>query len=87
LSAGPERPNTYTYDPENRLVTVEEAEEPLAAACDIALPFTTSSMGAWFAQTQEYNYDNDAAQSGDIADSQETWLETTGGEAGSHLVL
>jgi len=77
LSAGPERPDTYTYDPENRLLTVEEAEEPLAAACDIALPFTTSGTGAWFAQTQGYSYDNDAAQSGDIGDSQETWLETT----------
>ena len=70
--------NTYTYDPENRLITATKCTGPLAAACDIEeLTFTTGGDGQWFAQTTEYNYDGDAAQSGDIGDDEETWLETT----------
>jgi len=68
---------TYGYDPENRLTTAMRVGDSLSAACDIALPFTTSGTGAWFAQTAEYSCGNSAVQSGDIADSQETWLETT----------
>jgi len=49
----------------------------LAAACDIALAFTTSGAANWFSQTAESYYDNDAVQSGDIGDDQETVLEAT----------
>ncbi|NLH40411.1 MAG: hypothetical protein GX448_01120, partial [Planctomycetes bacterium] len=69
--------NMYAYDPENRLTTVRKVPEPLAAACDIALAFTTSGAANWFSQTAESYYDNDAVQSGDIGDDQETVLETT----------
>jgi RHS repeat-associated protein len=70
--------NTYAYDPENRLVTVTRCADPLAAACDNEdLAFTTGGDAEWFAQTTEYNYGGDAAQSGDIGDEEETWLETT----------
>ena len=31
----------------------------------------------WFGQTSTYYYDGDAAQSGDILDNDETWMETT----------
>ena len=69
--------NLYSYDPENRLTTVEKAPEPLAAACDIALAFTTTGDADWFSQTAESNYGGSALQSGAIGDGQETWLETT----------
>jgi RHS repeat-associated protein len=68
---------TYAYDPENRLTTVQKAPEPLAAACDIALAFTTSGAANWFSQTAESYNGNDAVQSGDISDNQETVLEAT----------
>jgi RHS repeat-associated protein len=71
--------NSYAYDPENRLVTVtKQVGDPLAVACDNeSLAFTTDGDASWFAQTAVYYYDNDAAQSGPIGDSQESWLETT----------
>jgi RHS repeat-associated protein len=68
---------TYAYDPENRLTTVQKVPEPLAAACDIALTFTTSGAANWFSQTTESYNGNDAVQSGDISDNQETVLEAT----------
>jgi len=67
----------FDYDPENRLTTVSNIDGQLSAACDIDLTFTTDSNAPWFLQTEEYYYDNDAVQSGDIDDSEETWLETT----------
>jgi len=69
--------NMYAFDPENRLTTVQKVPEPLAAACDIALTFTTSGAANWFSQTAESYYDNDAVRSGAIGNSQETILETT----------
>ena len=67
----------YGYDPENRLTTVTNIEGQLSAACDVDLTFTTDSNAPWFLQTEEYYYDGDAVQSGDIDDTEETWLETT----------
>jgi hypothetical protein len=63
---------------EDPLLTATKALDILAGACDnAALSFTTGGSAAWFARSTEYYYDNDAAQSGAIADGQETWLETT----------
>ncbi|UCD52921.1 MAG: hypothetical protein JSW27_09825 [Phycisphaerales bacterium] len=69
----------YAYDPENRLIAVSLAAaqgDPLAQALDTDLSFTTGGDASWYAQTSESYYDSDAAQSGAISDSQETWLET-----------
>jgi hypothetical protein len=41
------------------------------------LAFTCGGDAAWFAQSTEYNYSGDAAQSGAIDDDEETWLEAT----------
>jgi RHS repeat-associated protein len=49
----------------------------LSVACDIDLTFTTGGDADWFLQTEEYYYDNDAAQSGEIDDDESTWLQTT----------
>jgi RHS repeat-associated protein len=75
----------YTYDPENRLVKVINARgDELAAACDVPrLAFTTGGDAEWFAQTAEYDYDNDAAQSGAISADEETWMQTTVEGSGS----
>jgi hypothetical protein len=63
--------NTYSREPERHLLTVAKIPEPLAAACDnAALSFSTGGSAAWFAQSTEYYYDNDAAHSGAIADGQ-----------------
>ncbi len=69
--------NMYAFDPENRLTTVQKVPEPLAAACDIALAFTTSGAANWASQTSDYYYDGDAVRSGAIGNSQESVLETT----------
>ena len=50
---------------------------PLNEALDNSeLSFTTGGDALWFGQNFVYKIDGDAAQSGDIADSQETYLET-----------
>jgi RHS repeat-associated protein len=69
--------NAYSYNPENRLTTVERVPDPLSSACDIDLKFTCGGNAVWFNQSTDYYYGNDAAQSGDINDGQSTWLETT----------
>lgn len=66
----------YTYDAENRLILVRNVD-PLAAACDVDLAFTTYGDATWFAQSAEHYNDSDAAQSGAIGASEETWLQTT----------
>jgi hypothetical protein len=38
---------------------------------------TTGGDATWFGQAAVSYYGSDAAQSGDVADSQETWLQTT----------
>ncbi|MBP7053971.1 MAG: RHS repeat-associated core domain-containing protein [Phycisphaerae bacterium] len=66
-----------SYDPENRLTTVMNIDGPVSVAVDIDLTFTTDSNAPWFLQTEEYYYDGDAVQSGDIDDDESTWLQTT----------
>ena len=41
------------------------------------LSFTSSGDANWFWQTQTFYYDSDAAQSGDIGDSQQSCMQTT----------
>ena len=41
------------------------------------LSWSTGGDGGWFGQANTYYYDGDAAESGDISDNQNTWLETT----------
>jgi RHS repeat-associated protein len=69
--------NSYYYDAENRLIRVVKMPDPLSAACDTTMIFTTGGDAEWFSETSEYYYDTDAAQSGDIGDSQSSWMETT----------
>ncbi|WP_096206911.1 hypothetical protein [Candidatus Methanoperedens nitratireducens] len=42
-----------------------------------ALQWTTGGNAAWFGQTSVYYYGNDSAQSGNIGDNQNTWVQTT----------
>jgi hypothetical protein len=51
--------------------------DPLAEALDTDLSFTTGGSADWFKQTSTFRYDGDAAQSGDISDDQESWMQTT----------
>jgi len=70
----------YVYDAENRLIQVlggAGGSDPLASACDTTMTFTTGGDAEWFAQTTEYYYDSDAAQSGAIDANETTWMETT----------
>jgi hypothetical protein len=70
--------NMYTYNAENQLITATKVTGPLSPACDITLAFTTGGDANWFAQSTDANGpDNDAAESGDIADSQSLWIETS----------
>jgi hypothetical protein len=72
---------------ENRLIRVVRMPDPLSAACDTTMAFTTGGDAEWFSQTEVYHDDTDAAQSGDIGDSQpcygtlrrdeSSWMETT----------
>ena len=51
---------------------------PIADAIDNTnLSFTSSGDANWFGQTQTFYYDSDAAQSGDIDDSQQSCMQTT----------
>jgi RHS repeat-associated protein len=70
----------YSYDPENRLVQVKKSgqgPQALSNATDTTLVFTTGGSAPWFGETGYAYYDNDAAQSGDIGDGQQSWLQTT----------
>jgi len=55
----------------------------LAEALDTDLSFTTGGSADWFPQTTTSRYDGDAAQSGDIASNQESWMQTTVNGAGT----
>ncbi len=50
---------------------------PLSEALDTALSFTTGGSADWFSQTTTSRYDGDAARSGDISHSQDSWMQTT----------
>ena len=49
----------------------------LSEALDTALSFTTGGSEDWFAQTKTSYYGGDAAQSGDISESEDSWMQTT----------
>ena len=49
----------------------------LSDAMDTSLIFTTGGSADWFGQSTMFYYDGDAAQSGDISSSQESWMRTT----------
>ncbi len=51
--------------------------EPLSEALDTALSFTTGGSADWFSQTTMSRYGQDAAQSGDISNRQDSWMQTT----------
>ena len=50
--------------------------DSLSGALDTSLSFNTGGSADWFYQTAMSYYDGDAAQSGDISDYQESWMET-----------
>jgi hypothetical protein len=47
------------------------------AVDNTSLTWTTGGDADWFGQTSVYYYDGDAAQSGDIASGQSSWIQTT----------
>jgi parallel beta-helix repeat protein len=49
----------------------------LSEALDTYLSFTTGGSANWFGQSTTFYYDGDAAQSGDISNYQESWMQTT----------
>jgi hypothetical protein len=51
--------------------------DPLAEALDTSLSISTGGDADWFRQGTVSYYRSDAAQSGDIGDSQQSWMETT----------
>jgi hypothetical protein len=50
---------------------------PLSEALDTSLNFTTAGDADWFSQTAMAFFDGDAAQSGNILDSQDSLMQTT----------
>ena len=64
-------------------VTVGNDPGPPPSSCDLfealdtTLSFTTGGSADWFCQSNTFFYDGDAAQSGDILDTQESWMQTT----------
>ena len=50
---------------------------PLSKALDTTLDFKTGGAADWFSQTETAFNDGDAAQSGNIAESQESFIQTT----------
>jgi RHS repeat-associated protein len=58
---------TYSYDPENRLTKVTKDSPGQGVALDSFAAYTTGGDANWVA-------DSDFAHSGDIGDSQESWM-------------
>jgi len=62
----------------DKLEITEPAADAIAEAVDYAgLTFTLSGSADWYSQTTTTYYDGDAAQSGDISNSQSTTMQTT----------
>lgn len=60
------------------LNVVIRAVNTLGAAVDApALTWETGGDAAWFGQGTDFRFDNDAAQSGAVGDSQSAWMQTT----------
>jgi len=84
-SAGPPMLKDWTYEPtpywgdfvKRALEPVPYIPDPFPQALDTSLSFTTGGSADWFAQTTTSYYDGDAAQSGDISHSQDSWMQTT----------
>jgi hypothetical protein len=51
--------------------------ESLSDALDTTLDVDTGGDADWFNQNVTFYYDEDAAQSGDISNNQESWIQTT----------
>jgi len=49
----------------------------LSDALESSLSWSTGGDAEWFATTSDYYYDGDSARSGNISDSQSTWISTT----------
>ncbi len=49
----------------------------LSEALDTVLTLTTGGSADWFSQTTTYRHGADAAQSGDISNNQDSWMQTT----------
>ncbi|MHC4484656.1 MAG: LamG domain-containing protein [Planctomycetota bacterium] len=58
------------------VIDIEPGSYPLSEALDTALSFTTGGSADWFYQTTTSYYEADAAQSGDISEDQESWMQT-----------
>jgi len=59
------------------LISVTPSPDPLSEALDTSLSFTTGGSAGWFSQTKTSYHNGDAAQSGDISNNQESWMQTT----------
>jgi len=72
-------PNVLLATPSNAVLTIVDDDVlTLCEALDACqLTWTTGGDAAWFPQTTNTHDGVDAAQSGHIGDSQQTWLETT----------
>lgn len=64
----------YIWEP---CLEIPPSSRDLSEALDINLSFTTGGTADWFNQTTTFFYDGDAAESGDITDNQESWIQTT----------
>jgi hypothetical protein len=57
--------------------------DPLAKALDTSLNLTTGGAAEWLSQTDTVFFGGDAAQSGDVGDNEESFLQTTVDGAGT----
>jgi len=67
---------SYLYLDILREETCSIEDDSLSEALDTALSFTMGGSADWFGQTTTSYYSGDAAQSGDISDSQDSWMRT-----------
>jgi len=65
------------YAPKLQVTYVSDTVSPLSEALDTPLILTTGGSADWFAQTTTSYYGADAAQSGNISHSQDSWMQTT----------
>jgi hypothetical protein len=64
-------------DESDKAYKAEVPLDPLSEALDTSLGFTSGGDAGWFGQDTTFYYNGDAAESGDIDDDQESWIETT----------
>jgi len=63
--------------------TTGPPSDSLSKAMDTTLSFTMGGSADWLSQTTTFYYDEDAAQSGDISDDQESWMQSMVSGAGT----